>query len=100
MSSLSNWLTGLTGSKKFSIIAVLIAGLIVSNLGFENVVAYLYPFIGMMGIIYIIIALKCLIKSAHLSRAPLVDPPLNKCNNKVHKRRQNAKNYSRGHNKV
>jgi uncharacterized membrane protein YkvI len=62
MSSLSSWLNSLVGDKRFSIILVLIAGLIVSNFGFENVVAFLYPLIGIAGILYISFSIVFVVK--------------------------------------
>lgn len=63
MSGLSSWLTELTGNLRFSVVVSLIAGMIVSNLGFENVVAYLYPLIGAFGLVYIVMCLLSLLKS-------------------------------------
>lgn len=68
MSGLAFWLTPLTKSKNFSVAVTLLAGLIVGNLGFENVVAYLYPVIGFAGLIYVVLSLFFLIRKTHHSR--------------------------------
>lgn len=83
-SGLSSWLTPIFGNK-FAIIISLIGGLAVSNLGFENVVAYLYPVIGIFGVIYITLCIFFLAKnSASLKKL------LDKRNRKIHNRRQKA----------
>lgn len=64
-SGLTDWLTAVTGDRKFSLAAVLLAGLILSNLGFEAVVSWLYPVIGILGAIYISVIL------IHLARPRL-----------------------------
>lgn len=56
-SGLSDWLTAATGSRRFSVAAVMLAGLILSNLGFETVVGLLYPVIGVLGALYLVLAL-------------------------------------------
>jgi len=65
MSGLTQWLKGLIGDTKYSVILVLLAGLIFSNLGFENVVSFLYPVIGVLGAVYIGI---CLVYFAKIRR--------------------------------
>lgn len=55
-SSLSDWLTAATGARRFSVAAVLLAGLILSNLGFGTVVGVLYPVIGILGAVYLVLA--------------------------------------------
>lgn len=62
MSGLSSWIKELVGSNVFSVIISLIAGLIVSNFGFANVVSYLYPVIGFFGLIYVVLCMKYLVK--------------------------------------
>jgi len=54
MIGLNSWLKPLTGGKWYSIAVVLVAGLILSMLGFENVVGFLYPVIGVIGFAYIV----------------------------------------------
>lgn len=54
MSGLTTWLKSLIGDMKYSVMIVLLAGLILSNLGFENVVGFLYPVIGIVGTVYIV----------------------------------------------
>ncbi|MCH5164342.1 MAG: hypothetical protein J1F36_04930 [Clostridiales bacterium] len=79
LSGLSGWLTPLTGNKHFAVAVSLIAGLIVSNLGFENVVAYLYPVIGLVGLIYVILCAYFLAKKSFAFKKPF-----GKRNRKVH----------------
>jgi len=62
MTGLNSWLKPLIGSGKFSLLIVLLAGLIVAQLGFENVVAYLYPLIGVAGLGYIAMCLIFIIR--------------------------------------
>jgi len=54
MVGLDSWLKPVVGGKWYSIVLVLIAGLILSMLGFETVVAFLYPVIGLLGLVYIV----------------------------------------------
>lgn len=56
-SGLTDWLAAQTSDRKFSSAVVLLAGLILSNLGFETVVAFLYPVIGVIGLLYLTAAL-------------------------------------------
>ena len=79
MSGLSSWLTPLTGDKRFAVAVSLVGGLIVSNLGFNNVVAYLYPLIGLIGLIYVLLCSYCLVKKSLSLQAPF-----GKRNGKVH----------------
>ena len=95
LSGLSSWLTPLTGDKKFSIAVSLAAGLIVSNLGFNNVVAYLYPIIGIIGLVYTVLCICSLAK-----RSLALEQPLGKCNRKIHYSRKKAKYHRRRHNEV
>lgn len=56
-SGLTDWLAAQTRDRKFASAVVLLAGLILSNLGFETVVAFLYPIIGIIGAAYMAAAL-------------------------------------------
>lgn len=56
-SGLTDWLCAQCGDRRFSSAAVLLAGLILSNLGFETVVSFLYPLIGALGGVYMFAAL-------------------------------------------
>ncbi len=76
MNGLSSWLAPLTG-KKFAVIASLLLGLTVGNFGFANVVAYLYPIIGLFGFIYVIASVIAL-------KRPSFEKLLDKRNRKVH----------------
>lgn len=90
-SGLSSWLTPILG-KKLAIIVSLIAGLIVSNLGFENVVAYLYPIIGIFGITYILLCVFFLTKGSTTLKK-LFD----KRNRKVHNSSQKTQYHGGRH---
>jgi len=57
LSGLVSWFTPLLGSKIFAAITLLIAAFILSNLGFANVVRFLYPVIGVFGIIYVVLGI-------------------------------------------
>jgi len=63
MIGLNSWLKPITGGKWYSIAIVLTAGLILSKLGFENVIAFLYPVIGVIGFVYIGWCIVYLIKT-------------------------------------
>jgi len=52
MNGLAAWFEGIFGNKLFSAFVILAGGFILSNLGFANVVKYLYPVIGVLGIAY------------------------------------------------
>ena len=52
-SGLTDWLAAVTGDRLFSVVAVVLSGLILSNLGFETVVRLLYPAIGVAGAVYV-----------------------------------------------
>ncbi len=68
LSGLSSWLAPLTG-ERFAVIASLILGLTLSNLGFNNVVSYLYPVIGIIGFIYVVACVAVVLK-----RSPFKNP--------------------------
>jgi len=58
MAGLNAWLKPLVGGRgRFSIVLVLLAGLIVAQVGFENVVGFLYPVVGVLGMVYIIVCI-------------------------------------------
>lgn len=88
LGGLSSWLAPLTGDKKFSAAVSLVAGLIVSNLGFENVVAYLYPVIGLAGAVYIVLCIFFLAKKSSAFKQFF-----DKRHGKIHDRRKKAQNH-------
>lgn len=92
---LSSWLAPLTGSKGFSVTVSLIAGMLVSNLGFENVVAYLYPVIGIFGFVYIVLCSFCLLRRLLASKKSF-----GKSDCKVHNSGKEAQNHGGRHNEV
>lgn len=69
MIGLNSWLRPITGGKWYSILLVLIAGLILSMLGFENVIAFLYPVIGVIGFVYIGWCIVYLVKNRKNTRS-------------------------------
>lgn len=92
---LSSWLAPLTGSKGFSVAVSLIAGMLVSNLGFENVVAYLYPVIGIFGFVYTVLCSFCLCRRLLASKKSF-----GKRDCKVHNSGKKAQNHGGRHNEV
>ncbi len=99
MATLYSWLFGLTKSKLFSVSAIFISGLVISNFGFSNVVTYLYPIIGAAGIVYIVSCLGFVVRRNRLS-ALFVNTLFNNGNGKIHKRSKNTKYNRRRHDKV
>lgn len=89
LSGLSSWLASLIG-KKFSVVIALLAGLVVSNLGFNNVVTYLYPIIGIFGLWYVVACLICLLKKHGLNELFSLKKFFGKGNGKIHNRRKKA----------
>lgn len=71
---LTDWLAAATGDRKFSVTAVMLAGLILSNLGFEAVVNLLYPVIGFLGVAYIAAALVAVLHRKKKRDGRLVTP--------------------------
>jgi len=57
MTGLVSWFENIFGGKLFSAFTVLAAGFILSNLGFSTVISLLYPIIGAIGLVYILLAL-------------------------------------------
>lgn len=90
MAGLTGWLDTLIGDKKYTVLIVFLAGLILSNLGFENVVAYLYPLIGVIGAIYIFLVIMFVARKSPL--AVTLRSLFHKRDDKIHKRRKDAKN--------
>jgi len=54
---LVSWFTPIFGGKRFSAAVVSVLGLVLANLGFATVVRVMYPIIGILGVIYVAIAL-------------------------------------------
>jgi len=54
MNSLVTWLNNFFKNRFYSAILVLLVAISLSNLGFSGVVSFLYPIIGVLGLIYII----------------------------------------------
>lgn len=89
--ALSEWLTTLIGHKAYSAFIVFLGGLILSFVGFKNVVDFIYPIVGYVGFFYIAINILYLIKSS----ASLTDKKLfHRGNNKIH----NACKYTKYNN--
>jgi uncharacterized membrane protein YkvI len=90
MSGLADWFVKIFGSRAYSSVLVLLTALALSNLGFTNVVAYLYPVTGVMGVIYISSA--CLYALRVKVLAKPCEKLFDKINTHVHQRRKAAKN--------
>jgi len=56
MTGLVSWFEGIFGGKLFSAFIVIGAGFVLSNLGFATVVRVLYPIIGILGVVYTVVA--------------------------------------------
>lgn len=89
MSTLYNWVNSYFKSAFCSAFVTLAAGLAVSNIGFSNVLTYLYPIIGVAGLIYMIACVIFVLRSAK-SSALFVNMLFNKRNGKIHKRGKNT----------
>ena len=98
MSGLVAWFSTIFGSRLYSAVFVLLLALALSNLGFSNVVSYLYPVIGVLGVAYTVL---CLV---YVARTTVLAKPLgklfNKRNAEIHKCGKHAKNKRRRHNEI
>ncbi len=98
MSGLTAWFSSVFGSRIYSSVFVLLLALALSNLGFSNVVSYLYPVIGVLGVVYTVL---CLI---YVARVTCLAKPLSKLFDKrdahIHNGGKNTQNKRRRHNKV
>ncbi len=90
MSGLVSWFEPMFKSKFFASIVVLIGGFAVSNLGFSNVVSYLYPVIGVIGLFYALSGIIFVLKNAALFKAR--GALFKHRNAQIHQRGKNAKN--------
>lgn len=73
-SGLTDWLTAAVGDRKFAVAVVMLAGLILSNLGFEAVVSWLYPVIGVLGALYVVAALITVVRMRTKRHGRLITP--------------------------
>lgn len=97
-SGLTEWVFAITKAKKFSAFVVILGGCILSNAGFKNVVTYLYPVIGVLGLFYIGVGIMFVIKDSISARAP--HKLFEQGNAKIHKPRKHQKNDGGGHNQI
>jgi len=91
MSGLTSFFEGYVDSRFYASVIVFISGLIVSNLGFENVIGYLYPIIGLVGLLYVIVCFAYLTRNRYKRLSKTAKTFFNNRNNPVHHSRQNAK---------
>ena len=98
MSGLVAWFSSVFGSRLYSAVFVLLLALALSNLGFSNLVGYLYPVIGVLGVIYTVLCLVYVVREAASAKA--CRKFFHKRDSEVHKRGKNAKNKRRRHNEV
>jgi len=81
MAGLNAWLKPLVGGRgRFSIALILLAGLIVAQIGFENVVGVLYPIIGALGAVYITACIIFTVRQSKKQNRLILqnNPPLDK----------------------
>lgn len=98
MSGLVAWFSAVFGGRFYSAVFVLLLALALSNLGFSNVVSYLYPVIGVLGVAYTVL---CLIYVARVAvSAKTLRKFLHKRDSHIHNGGKDAKNKRRRHNKV
>ncbi|MDR2202485.1 MAG: hypothetical protein LBP26_07020 [Clostridiales bacterium] len=62
MNGLTDWFYTLFASRLYASVLVLLTALSLSNLGFANVVTYLYPIIGVLGVVYVALAVLCALR--------------------------------------
>jgi len=67
MTGLVSWFEGIFGGKLFSACVVIAAGFILSNLGFSTVVRVLYPIIGILGVVYTLVASSFVVRQTKLA---------------------------------
>ena len=72
MSGLVSWFEGILGNKLLAAILVLVAGFILSNLGFSHVVGILYPIIGVLGVIYTVLGVIFALRSLPFGKAVML----------------------------
>ena len=89
MSGLSNFLQNKLG--EIAPPCALILGLLVSNLGFADVINILYPIIGILGVLYIVLCLAASVFNRRLFYCG---------DGKIHYSGKKTKNNGRSHNKV
>jgi len=90
MSGLTDFFINYAGSRVYSAIVVLIASLIVSNFGFENVIGYLYPIIGVVGVLYIVVCFTYLTKGRYKRLSKSAKSFFNNGHANIHKGSKNT----------
>lgn len=98
MSGLTGFFEGYVGSRTYAAFIVLLTGLIISNMGFENVISYLYPLIGVVGLFYIVVCFAFITRSRYKRLSEAAKSFLNNGDDGVHNSGKRAKNKRRSHN--
>lgn len=96
MQGLCAWFSSLFGKGIYCPIVVLLAGFLLSRLGFSNVVSLLYPVIGVLGLFYVLLGLIFVLRNAPLPK-PLY-ALFHHRNSHIHKGGKHTQNDCRGHN--
>ena len=91
MSGLCAWFSCVLGKGIFCPIVVLLAGLLLSRLGFLKVVGLLYPVIGVLGLFYMLLCIVFALRCRRSAKAP--NAFFDQCDHKIHQRRKHAKNH-------
>lgn len=100
MSGLTEFFVPFVGSRAYSAVFVLLLSLMVSNLGFETVIAYLYPIIGVVGLFYIAICFVYLTRNRYRKLSKTANSFFDNRHHDIHKSGKQTKNQSRSHNQV
>lgn len=95
--SLTEWFKTLGFKRVSAAVIVAVLGLACSFLGFKTVVNYIYPVVGVIGVLFTALCLHYLIKGT----APAATHQLFNCRNrKIHQARKHAKHHNRRHDEV
>lgn len=95
LSTLRSWTVVTFHNGDLGALGALVVAGVTALFGFEAVVGIFYPIIGVIGFVYIVFSVIFLVRSSMLDKKLL-----DKRNDTVHKRRQNAKNNGGGHDKI
>lgn len=96
MNCLTDYAAGIVGGRGRAAAGVLIAGLLLSVLGFDRVVGALYPVMGVLGVAYVAMHLVFAVRTRKRARREKLsargDLFLHKRDGKIHKRGKHAEN--------
>jgi uncharacterized membrane protein YkvI len=95
--ALTSWLKTLVGGTLYCAVLVMLGAFIFSFFGFKNVIDFIYPVVGGIGILYMLLNGWYLLKGAPPAFAKKLFQPRDQ---KVHEPRQYAKYHNRSHDKV